>query len=97
MGRFLDAYLIAVELLSRNRAKGRERAEHLIRFFHSLPEKAVDRLEGGDYPPYHLIKVACRVAKVPADTAKDWLQGFLYWRQRSLPSLQPGRRPEEQA
>jgi hypothetical protein len=97
MGRFLDAYLIGVEFLSRNRATDSRRAEHMIGFFRALPEKAVDRLEAGDYPPYHLIKVACRAVSVPTETAKYWLQGFLYWRQHSLPVLQPDGRPEEQA
>jgi hypothetical protein len=81
---YIAAYLGALTVLA-GRGKGsRDASERQVAFFKSLPPEATARLDRGEYPPYHLINAARRAAGVPTETAKNWLQAFLYWRSRSL-------------
>src|SRR5690348_5355322 len=83
MAVFIPAYL-SVRRLMQSWGKGNRAVQQQhIDFFEALPEDAKARLERGEYPPYHHVRAAARVTSVSVDTAKYWLQAFLYWRSKS--------------
>ena len=80
---FVAAYLRALTFLAGPGKERRDAMQRQATFLNALSDEAKTLLDRGEYPPYHLINAARRSAGVPAETAKNWLLAFLYWREHS--------------
>jgi hypothetical protein len=94
MAVFVAAYVRTLALLQ-EWGKGQKWAiEQEIEFFRVLADEARNRVEDGEYPPYHFVRRASKAVGVPVEICKNWLQAFLHWRSnnRKLKSPKPGGR-----
>lgn len=84
MGKLIDTYVAASELLWKQQARRGNTPNQTVVLFHLLTPYEISTLENGEPLSIESIARLAKGSRMPIDECNNRIELFLYWREKTL-------------